>query len=90
MAEPSTPAPTEVNEATTDLYNSIPKEILSTVNGWKVKNGVVLRSSKIQSTSRMHRFKVTNLVSSLFVYWCDQNSGKLIFHVAIRRIKQSA
>jgi len=41
----------------TDLYSSIPKEIISTVSAWKVKNGVVLKSSKIQSTSRMHRFK---------------------------------
>jgi len=41
----------------TDLYGSIPKEIISTISNWKVKNGVVLKSSKIQSTSRMHRFK---------------------------------
>jgi len=39
------------------LFGSIPKEILITISEWKVKNGVVLKSSKIQSTSRMHRFK---------------------------------
>jgi hypothetical protein len=44
-----------------DLFYSIPKEILSTIHTWKVKSGVVLRSSQMQATSRMHRFKVIQI-----------------------------
>ncbi len=40
------------------LFTSIPLEVVSTIRTWKVKNGVVLRSSQMQATSRMHRFKV--------------------------------
>ena len=71
--KPSTAPTTASQDSTQDpqkpspeseLFHSIPKEILTTIHTWKVKSGVVLRSSQMQATSRMHRFKVIILKSS--------------------------